>query len=135
MAQQKIITVSTHGKGLYLITPKLLEGLDLPKTGLLNCFIPHTSASLVIQENADPTAKADLEEFLNRLAPDDDDWYSHTAEGPDDSTSHLKAALLPTSLSIPIVNGSLALGTWQGVYIWEHRDAPHTRKIIVTIAS
>jgi secondary thiamine-phosphate synthase enzyme len=133
MKTQKIIEVQTKGKGLYSFTSKIIEGLNLPETGILNCFLQHTSASLVIQENADPTAKADLEEFVNRLIPDSDDWYSHTLEGADDSTSHLKAAILPTSLNIPICNGKLGLGTWQGIYVWEHRHAPHRRRVIVTV--
>ncbi|MCB0385451.1 MAG: secondary thiamine-phosphate synthase enzyme YjbQ, partial [Bdellovibrionales bacterium] len=101
--------------------------------GLVHLFLQHTSASLVIQENADPTAKADLETFLERLAPENETWHTHTIEGPDDTTSHLKSALTQAFLVLPVRNGRLALGTWQGLYLWEHRKAPHRRKILVTV--
>ncbi len=133
MKQHKLLIQST-GKGLYAITDKvkaLLE--DLPQTGLLHLFLQHTSASLLIQENYDSTAKADLETFFDRLAPEGEDWHQHTLEGPDDTTSHLKAALTQSSLSIPIVEGELGLGTWQGIYLFEHRKASHQRQIIVTV--
>ena len=102
-------------------------------TGLCTVFVQHTSASLVIQENADPSAKRDLERWLNRLVPEGDPFYTHDAEGPDDMPSHLKAALTATSLSIPIADGKLALGTWQGIYLWEHRQRGSRREIVVHV--
>ena len=101
--------------------------------GLLTLFVRHTSCSLLIQENADPSVRADLETFLGRLVPPADDpaggWITHRSEGPDDMPAHLKAALLPVSLSIPVADGRLALGTWQGIYLWEHRARPHRREV------
>jgi secondary thiamine-phosphate synthase enzyme len=136
-SRQTILTVQTKGKGLHLITDQVQRALaeldPLPDSGMLNCFLQHTSASLLIQENADPTAKADLEEFLNRLIPDGQSWQTHTLEGPDDSTSHLKAAITQTSLMIPIYQGRLALGTWQGIYVWEHRRIAHRRNLLLTV--
>lgn len=135
--KQEIITIKTTGMGLYLITDEIKHALgpELPKMGLLNVFIHHTSASLVIQENADPSAKEDMEEFFNRLAPENQSWHRHTLEGPDDTTSHLKSALTHTSLNIPISAGKLGLGTWQGIYLFEHRRAPHHRKITLSLLS
>ena len=134
---QSILDISTMGKGLYLITDKIQEKLtaetQLPQTGLLNCFIQHTSASLMIQENADPTARADIQRFFDLIAPENQDWHQHTAEGPDDTTSHLKSALTQTSLNVPIVNGQLGLGTWQGIYLFEHRQYPQMRKVVLTL--
>ena len=128
------ISIPTSGRGLYLITDSVLKSLpDLPENGLLNCFIPHTSASLLIQENADPTAREDLEVFLNRLIPDGEAWHRHTLEGADDTTAHMKAALTSTSLNIPIREHRLALGTWQGIYLWEHRQASHQRRLLLTV--
>ena len=101
--------------------------------GLCTLFIQHTSASLLIQENYDPSAQHDLERWLNRLVPENDPLYTHTLEGPDDMPAHIKASLTATSLSIPIIRGELALGTWQGVYLWEHRHHPCTRSVIVHI--
>jgi len=97
-------------------------------------FVRHTSASLTIQENADPSARRDLEAWLNRLVPENDPHFTHTSEGPDDMPSHIKAALTSVSLTIPIVDGRLALGTWQGIYLWEHRARPHRRSIVCHIA-
>ncbi len=133
--KQDIIAIQTQGAGLYLITDKIIQALgsNLPDMGLLNLFIQHTSASLLIQENADPTAREDMEEFFNRLAPENQSWHQHTMEGPDDTTSHLKSALTHTSLNIPITKGRLGLGTWQGIYLFEHRRAPHERKIILSL--
>ena len=104
------------------------------REGLCTLFVRHTSASLLIQENADPSAKHDLERWLNRLVPEDDPLYTHIAEGDDDMPSHVKAALTATSLSIPVCDGKLALGTWQGVYVWEHRHRGGARQIVVHIA-
>jgi secondary thiamine-phosphate synthase enzyme len=101
--------------------------------GLCTLFIRHTSASLIIQENADPSARADLETFMDRLVPEGASWMTHTAEGDDDMPSHIKAALTQASLSIPILDGRLALGTWQGIYLWEHRDRPTPREVLVTV--
>jgi secondary thiamine-phosphate synthase enzyme len=103
------------------------------REGLCTVFIQHTSASLTIQENADPSARRDLEAWLNRLVPEHDALYTHTAEGPDDMPSHVKAILTQVSLSIPIAEGELVLGTWQGVYLWEHRRGSHRRRIVVHI--
>lgn len=137
MIENRQIVISTEGKGLYEFTSKIHETFDQkwPDQGLLNIFIKHTSASLIIQENADPTAKQDLEEFLERLAPENQSWHKHTLEGPDDTTSHLKSCLTQTSLTIPIESKKLALGTWQGVYLWEHRTMGHNRNILLTLYS
>ncbi len=133
---QTTLNVATEGRGLYEITGEVADwtaaqGLRL---GLLTVFVRHTSASLVIQENADPDVQRDLQEFLRRLVPHADrpgmDWIRHRSEGPDDMPAHVKAALLPVSLSIPVSGGRMALGTWQGIYLVEHRDAPHRRCII-----
>ena len=125
--------ISTQGKGLYEFTRQVqawLAGQQVA-TGLLTLFCQHTSASLVIQENADPDVVADLADFLTRLVPEDTRLYRHTAEGPDDMTSHIRSALTQTQLSIPVVNGRLALGTWQGIYLFEHRDHPHRRSVVL----
>ena len=106
-------------------------GEQRAQTGLLTVFCQHTSASLVIQENADPDVVADLADFLTRLVPEDTQLYRHTAEGPDDMTSHIRSALTQTQLSIPIQNGKLALGTWQGIYLFEHRERAHRRSVIL----
>jgi secondary thiamine-phosphate synthase enzyme len=104
------------------------------RRGLCHVFVRHTSASLVIQENADPSARQDLEEAIARLAPEDDPRYTHTAEGPDDMPSHIRAALTSTSETIPVADGRLALGTWQGLYLFEHRRRPGARRVLVTIS-
>ena len=127
------IYIPTRGKGLYDFTAQVeswLAGQKL-QTGLLTVFCQHTSASLVIQENADPDVVADLADFFGRLVPEDTRLYRHTAEGPDDMTSHIRSALTQTQLSIPIHNGRLALGTWQGLYVFEHRERPHRRSVIL----
>jgi secondary thiamine-phosphate synthase enzyme len=130
-------SVETPGQGLHDVTSQvaLLVRKAGIKEGLCTLFVRHTSASLVIQENADPTAKRDLERWLNRLVPEGDPFYSHDAEGPDDMPSHLKAALTATSLSIPIGEGRLALGTWQGIYLWEHRRRGSRRELVVHITT
>jgi secondary thiamine-phosphate synthase enzyme len=127
------IQIATHGKGLYEFTGEIESWLQThkPHTGLLTVFCQHTSASLVIQENADPDVAADLADFFTRLVPEETRLYRHTAEGPDDMTSHIRSALTQTQLAIPIHNGTLALGTWQGVYLFEHRVHPHRRNIIL----
>ena len=125
------IQIATRGKGLYEFTAEIESWLRAhqPQTGLLTIFCQHTSASLVIQENADPNVVADLADFFTRLVPEDTRLYRHTAEGPDDMTSHIRSALTQTQLSIPIDQGKLALGTWQGVYLFEHRVRPHRRNV------
>ena len=130
-AQQ--LTIQTRGQGLYEFTDKvraIVAGTETD-TGLCTVFVRHTSASLVIQENADPSAKRDLKAWLRRLVPERDELYTHTSEGPDDMPAHIKAALTATSIAIPIMSRELALGTWQGIYLWEHRTAPQTRRIVV----
>jgi len=101
--------------------------------GMCNIFLQHTSASLIINENADPTARADLEAFLDRLVPENEPYYRHTHEGPDDMPSHIKCILTDVSLNVPVLAGRLALGTWQGIYLWEHRDHPSARSIVVSV--
>ena len=122
-------------QGLHEVTGKVAERVRAARIaeGLCTIFIRHTSASLLIQENADPSARADLERWLNRLVPEHDPLYTHTLEGADDMPSHIKAALTATSLSIPIMGGALALGTWQGIYLWEHRRAATRRQLVIHI--
>lgn len=129
------LAVETRGQGLMEITSRVSEAVRRAglEEGLCTVFLRHTSASLTIQENADPSARRDLEAWLARLVPEGDSLYTHTSEGPDDMPSHIKAALTSTSLSIPIVEGGLALGTWQGIYLWEHRRRPHRRRIVVHV--
>jgi secondary thiamine-phosphate synthase enzyme len=127
------IHISTHCKGLYEFTSEIISWLQghQPQTGLVTVFCQHTSASLVIQENADADVVADLADFFGRLVPEDTRLYRHTAEGPDDMTSHIRSALTQTQVSIPIHNGKLALGTWQGVYLFEHRERAHRRSVVL----
>ena len=129
--------IATHGKGLYDFTREIEAWLRDKQTqsGLLTVFCQHTSASLVIQENADPDVVADLADFFTRLVPEDTRLYRHTAEGPDDMTSHIRSALTQTQLSIPIHKGKLALGTWQGIYLFEHRVRPHRRSVVLHLLS
>jgi len=126
------IRVSTHGPGLYEVTEKVMAFIEAEKIGdgLLTCYIRHTSASLLIQENADPDVQKDLKDFFAHLAKKGMN-YRHTAEGPDDMPSHIRAALTQTSIGIPIESGKPALGTWQGLYVFEHRDAPHHREVLL----
>lgn len=125
--------VASRGRGLIEITATVREWVDKQQigTGLLTLFCRHTSASLVIQENADPDVRADLEAFFDRLAPEDSQRYRHNTEGPDDMPAHLRAALTQSQLSIPIMEGKLVLGTWQGIYLFEHRRNPHRREIVL----
>ena len=127
------LAVPTHGKGLYEITREMARWQrERPvRTGLLTVFVRHTSASLMIQENADPDVIHDLNVFFNRLVAEDDQLYRHTVEGADDMPAHIRAALTATQLSIPVLDGQLALGTWQGVYLFEHRAAPHRRSVLL----
>jgi secondary thiamine-phosphate synthase enzyme len=131
------LSVQTKGKGLVEITREVGDVVAQSgiAEGLATVFVRHTSASLVIQENADPSAKRDLEAWLDRLVPEDDPLYTHTIEGPDDAPSHIKAALTATSIGIPIVGGRLGLGTWQGIYLWEHRRRGSEREILVHVGA
>jgi len=125
------LTVQTRGKGLYECTAEIVAWLSSLSVseGLLTVFLQHTSASLLIQENADPDVTYDLEQFFKRLVLEDRRLYRHTMEGPDDMPAHIRAALTQTQLSIPVSAGRPSLGTWQGVYVWEHRDRPHSRSL------
>jgi secondary thiamine-phosphate synthase enzyme len=126
-----MLRVRTRGKGLFEFTHQTnewVQGCEV-RTGLLTVFIRHTSASLTIQENADPDVIADLNDFFGRIAPEDNRLYRHTVEGPDDMPAHIRAALTQSQLSIPVIDGRMCLGTWQGLYVFEHRAAPHTRSI------
>ena len=129
------LSVSTRGRGLYEITREVngLVSVSGFKTGLVTLHVRHTSASLLIQENADPSVRTDLESIFSRLAPDADPVYEHNYEGDDDMSAHIRTALTNVNLNIPISGGSMVLGTWQGVYLWEHRTHPHTRRIHVHI--
>ncbi|HYA39256.1 MAG TPA: secondary thiamine-phosphate synthase enzyme YjbQ [Candidatus Methylomirabilis sp.] len=129
----KHLTVTTPGQGLHEFTERLdaLVRESGIEEGLCTLFVQHTSASLLIQENADPAVRRDLEQWLNRLVPEDDPLYTHRNEGPDDMPGHIKSALTATHLAIPVTGGRLALGTWQGVYLWEHRHRGGPRRIVV----
>ncbi len=135
MIRHTIITVPTRGKGLYEFTKAVSDWLQKQQVddGLLTAFIQHTSCSLVIQENADPDVVLDLRDFFERLVPEHEGSYRHTAEGADDMTSHIRSTLTQTSLTIPVIAGEMALGTWQGLYIFEHRNRPHQRKIVLML--
>lgn len=125
----------TSGQGLYEVTAEVesLVREAAVEQGLCTVFLKHTSASLVIQENADPTARMDLERWINRLVLEGDPAFRHTLEGPDDMPAHIKASLTQVSLGIPILSGELTLGTWQGIYLWEHRRSPHRRTVVVSV--
>lgn len=132
---QAEIEVPTRGKGLYEVTEpvgRFVRDSGMA-TGLLTVFCRHTSCSLLIQENADPDVGTDLEAFLTRLVPEDMDFIVHTTEGPDDMPAHIRAALTQTSLSVPVGGGRALLGTWQGLYVFEHRRAPHRRRLVLSI--
>jgi secondary thiamine-phosphate synthase enzyme len=137
MLQQHLATlrVATRGRGLLEITEQVRRCVDDSgiAQGLATLFVRHTSASLVIQENADPDVRADLERFFSRLVRDGDPLFAHQAEGPDDMPAHVRSALTATQLAVPVIDGRLALGTWQGIYLWEHRLRPHTREILVHV--
>jgi secondary thiamine-phosphate synthase enzyme len=128
-------TINARGKGTYEITDQVARIVKESgvTTGTATIFIQHTSASLVIYENADPSARTDLHEFFERLVPEDEDYYIHTAEGSDDTTSHLRMVLTRSSETIPILEGRMALGTWQGIFVFEHRRAPHRRTLVVSV--
>ena len=129
------LSVQTKGKGTYEITAEVHGEIDKSRVrnGTVTIFVQHTSCSLTLMENADPTARQDLEEFFERLVPEDTDYFVHTAEGGDDSTSHIRMVLTRTSETIPIVDGQMQLGTWQGIFLFEHRRASHRRRILITI--
>lgn len=131
--KQTTLSLQTRGQGLYEFTRDAAQHVAscAMTTGLLHVFCRHTSASLVIQENADPGVQRDLMAFFKRLVPDGDPLFIHTCEGPDDMPAHVKAALTQTTLTVPITSGRLMLGTWQGIYLFEHRTAPHTRQIVL----
>ena len=134
-AVHEIVSVRTRGKGTYEITDEVarITRASGVTTGTATVFVRHTSASLVIYENADPSARADLHAWMEKIAPEDDPDYVHTAEGPDDTTSHLRMAVTRTSEVIPVVSGRLALGTWQGIFLFEHRHAHHSRTVDVVV--
>ena len=129
------MTVATRGRGTIEITDEIQYVVRKANmtSGQCNVFIHHTSASLIICENADPTVRADLDRFFARLVPDGDPLFHHTAEGPDDMPAHVRSVLTQTSLSLPVANGRCDLGTWQGVYVWEHRTAPHRRRLTISV--
>ncbi len=128
-------SLRTRGKGTYEITEEVARIVRESgiKTGTATVFIQHTSASLIIYENADPSARTDLHEFFNRLVPEDADYFIHTAEGSDDMPSHLRMVLTRTSEVVPIAGGRMTLGTWQGIFVFEHRSAPHSRQLVVSV--
>ncbi len=140
MARQAIVTIETRGAGLYEFTARAEAFVAevLPESGLLTLFVRHTSCSLLVQENADPDVRRDLETFFARLVPPADDpsmrYLVHRLEGPDDMPAHIKAALTAVSLSIPVTDGRLALGTWQGLYLFEHRTLPHRRQVVMHLS-
>jgi len=129
------IEVRTDGKGLYEITDEVQSKIDKSgvRNGTATVFVQHTSCSVIIMENADPTARRDLEEFFNRIVPEDLEYFTHSSEGSDDMPSHIRTVLTRTSETVPIVNGKMHLGTWQGIFLFEHRSAPHRRNIALTI--
>ena len=134
--KQKEITLQSKSRGFHLITDEInkqISELKNYKVGILHLFIKHTSASLTINENADPTVRADLESYFNKYVPENEPYYQHTFEGPDDMPAHIKSTILGNSVTIPIADGKLNLGTWQGIYLCEHRNSQHTRKIVATI--
>ncbi len=135
MIHNETITVATRGRGTYEVTAEVervvsSSGVD---RGVCHVFVHHTSASMLIGENADPSVRRDLDRFLARLVPDGDPLFEHVFEGPDDMPAHIRAAITATSLTIPVARGACDLGTWQGVFLWEHRTAPHRRRITVSV--
>jgi secondary thiamine-phosphate synthase enzyme len=133
--ESRVLRIPTKGRGLYDLTGELRDAVRTSgvRAGLCNIFVRHTSASLVIQENADPAVLRDLERWMSKLAPEDSSAYEHDAEGPDDMPAHLRSAVTRASETLPIVDGSLMLGTWQAVYLWEHRRAAHQREVVATV--
>ena len=129
------LEIRTNGKGLYEITDEIQAKIDRcgVRSGMVTVFVQHTSCSLIIMENADPTARRDLEEFFERLVPEDADYFTHGSEGSDDMPSHIRMVLTRTSETVPIVDRQMQVGTWQGIFLFEHRRAPHRRKVFVTV--
>src|SRR5215217_5674694 len=128
------LEVRSHGKGLYEITDEVQSQIDKSgvQNGTVTVFVQHTSCSIIIMENADPTAQHDLEEFFDRLVPEDADYFEHHSEGSDDMPSHIRMVLTHTSETVPILNNKMQLGTWQGIFLFEHRRAPHPRRVFIT---
>lgn len=135
MIHRADLTVATRGRGTYDITEEVrgVVSASRAREGLATVWIAHTSASLIVCENADPSVRRDLEAFVTRLVPDGDRLFTHTAEGDDDMPAHVRSVLTQTSIGIPIADRRLALGTWQGLYLWEHRTSPHTRRVTVSV--
>jgi len=135
IAKTESFSVRTHGRGSYEITDEVARIVSASglQEGIVTVFVRHTSASLVIFENADPSAREDLHEFLERIAPDGEAWHVHTLEGPDDTASHLRMTVTRTNETIPVSGGRMALGTWQGIFLLEHRLVPHRREIVVSV--
>lgn len=135
MIHQEETTLDTRGRGTYELTRAVQQIVASSgvRTGLCHVFLRHTSASLMLCENADPAVRTDLETFMARTAPDGDPAYTHTAEGPDDMPAHIRSVLTQNDLNLPVREGTCALGTWQGVFLWEHRTAPHRRSVVVTV--
>ena len=135
MIRQEEIRVSTSGRGTVDLTVDIQRAVSASgiSTGLCHVFLKHTSASLMLCENADPAVRVDLETFMSKYVPDGDPMFTHTAEGPDDMPAHVRSILTQNDLNLPVADGQCALGTWQGVYLWEHRHAPHQRKVLLTI--
>ncbi len=134
--QQQIAVVRTRGQGLYAFTGDVVQFVERcgVKKGNISLFCRHTSCSLLIQENADPDVMHDLNGFFARLVPEGMDWLRHVCEGPDDMPAHIRSALLPVSLDIPVADGRMLLGTWQGIYLFEHRRAPHRREVVLNLS-
>jgi len=135
MVVREIVRLQTRGRSFELLTERVASIVANSgiREGLCNLFIRHTSASLIVSENADPAVQRDLERFMQRISPDGSPDYEHDAEGPDDMPAHIRSVLTSTALSVPVTEGRLMLGTWQGLYLWEHRQARHSREVIVTV--
>lgn len=133
--RQQTLTLKTRGRGTYSVTDQVREVVESSgvRTGTCHCFVQHTSASLILCENADPTVRRDLEAFLVRLVPDGERLFDHTDEGPDDMPAHVRAILTNMDLTLPVIDGQCGLGTWQGIFLYEHRTHPHQRRLTVTI--
>ena len=136
MILQKEIRISTKGRGTYDLSGQIQQAVKQSgiHTGMCHVFVRHTSASLIIGENADPAVMRDLETFMQRQVPDGDPTFTHTTEGPDDMAAHVRSVLTQTDLNVPVSGGRCALGTWQGIYLWEHRIAPHEREVLLTVS-
>lgn len=137
MSRQQSLTIATDGRGTYDLTAQVqaFVAASEVRAGICHVFIRHTSASLMLCENADPDVMRDLETFMSRVTPDGDPMYTHTAEGPDDMSAHVRSVLTQSDLNLPVTDGRCALGTWQGIYLWEHRLAPHRREVILTVSA